>query len=103
MMEEIVFRRYSRLVKEKLPLPDLVLIDGGVGQLNSALKAVGDAGLMLPVASLAKKEEEICLPTRTGPLKLPNNDEGLKLLQHCRDEAHRFAISYHRKKRGESR
>jgi excinuclease ABC subunit C len=100
MMEEIVFRRYSRLVLEKKPLPDLVLIDGGVGQLGSALKAVGEAGLMLPVASLAKKEEEIYLPTRTGPLKLPKNDSGLKLLQYCRDEAHRFAISYHRKKRG---
>lgn len=99
MMEEVVFRRYSRLVKERKPLPDLVLIDGGLGQLNSALKAIGDAGLMLPVASLAKKEEEIYLPTRTGPLKLPKTDSGLKLLQHCRDEAHRFAVSYHRKRR----
>ncbi len=99
MMEEVVFRRYSRLVKEKLPLPDLVLIDGGVGQLNSALKAVSDAGLMLPVASLAKRDEEIYLPTRTGPLTLPKTDDGLKLLQHCRDEAHRFAIGFHRKRR----
>ncbi len=99
MMEEVVFRRYSRLVKEKKPLPDLVLIDGGLGQLNSALKAVSDAGLMLPVASLAKKEEEVYLPTKTKPLKLPKSDLGLKLLQRCRDEAHRFAVSYHRKRR----
>lgn len=99
MMEEVVFRRYSRLVKERKPLPDLVLIDGGLGQLNSALKAIGDAGLMLPVASLAKKDEEIYIPTRTNPLSLPKSDSGLKLLQRCRDEAHRFAVSYHRKRR----
>jgi excinuclease ABC subunit C len=99
MMEEVVFRRYSRLVKERKPLPDLVLIDGGIGQLNSALKAIGNAGLMLPVASIAKKEEEIYIPTKTNPLKLSKNDDGLKLLQHCRDEAHRFAVSYHRKRR----
>lgn len=100
MMREVVSRRYTRLAREKAPLPDLILIDGGVGQLSSALEAIGEAGLMLPAISLAKKEEEIFTPNRTMPVKLPRSDPGLRLLQRCRDEAHRFAVSYHRKKRG---
>jgi excinuclease ABC subunit C len=75
--------------------PDLVLIDGGKGQLNAALSAMEKTGTTLPVASLAKENEEIYLPRRKLPLVLPKSSPGLQLLQRLRDEAHRFAISYH--------
>ncbi len=100
MMKEVVFRRYSRLLKEGEPLPDLVLIDGGAPQLHAAMDGMEEAGCQCPVASLAKKEEEIYLPGKMETLRLSKSNPALQLLQRCRDEAHRFAISFHRLRRG---
>ncbi len=100
MIYEVVKRRYKRLLEEDLPLPDLILIDGGPGQLGYALKALIELGLQeQAVISLAKKEELIFMPYRTDPIALPKDSPALKLLQKVRDEAHRFAISYHRRLR----
>lgn len=100
MMGEIVRRRYSSLLKEGEPLPDLILIDGGLGQLHSAMGVLSSLGVSTPIISLAKREEEIYTSTSTKPIRLPKSSSALKLLQMCRDEAHRFAISFHRKRRG---
>ncbi|ACB85602.1 excinuclease ABC subunit UvrC [Natranaerobius thermophilus] len=84
-------------------LPDLIVIDGGKGQLSSAVKVMEEVGYsQIPVISLAKREEEIFVPERSTSLKFPSNSEALKLLQRIRDEAHRFAVSYHRKSRGKA-
>ena len=97
MIHEIVSRRYRRRIKEDKPLPDLVLIDGGRGQLNSAEDALKHLNLgNLPLVSLAKREELIFQRGVTRPLKLMQTNPGLKLLQRVRDEAHRFAVSYHK-------
>lgn len=97
---EAVERRYRRLLDESGLLPDLVLIDGGRGQLAAAAAALSRLGLDdLPLAALAKREEELHLPGRPEPLRLPRSDEGLKLLQTLRDEAHRFAVTRHRRSR----
>jgi len=97
---EVVGRRYRRLHKEGSRLPDLVLIDGGKGQLSSAVAALDQIGLGdLPVASIAKREEEIYLEGRGDPIVLPRDSPVLRLVQRIRDEAHRFAITYHRKLR----
>ncbi|MCX8198070.1 MAG: excinuclease ABC subunit UvrC [Candidatus Micrarchaeota archaeon] len=93
---EIVFRRYSRLKAEGSSLPDLVVVDGGPGQLNAAISAISELGLSIPCVSLAKKEEEIYLPGKRVPIKLPKSSEALHVLQFARDEAHRFGVSYHR-------
>jgi excinuclease ABC subunit C len=99
-MREVVGRRYRRLSEEGKEFPDLVLIDGGKGQLAAALEALGELGLGdQPVASLAKKEELIFLPGREEPVVLPRSSPLLQLVQRIRDEAHRFAIGYHRKVR----
>ncbi len=99
-MAEVVGRRYRRLLKEGKPLPDLVLIDGGKGQLSSALKAVSELGIKdLAVAALAKQEEEVFLPGSSESIRLPMDSAGLLLLRHVRDEAHRFAITFHRQRR----
>ncbi|MGK2859665.1 MAG: excinuclease ABC subunit UvrC [Thermoanaerobaculia bacterium] len=97
---EAVERRYHRLIAEGRPLPDLILIDGGRGQLNAARAALQklDAG-NVPIAGLAKREEEIYLPDAEEPLRLERRDAALQLLQQIRDETHRFAITSHRKKR----
>ena len=93
-MKEVVGRRYSRLASEGSPMPDLVLIDGGKGQVFSALKAFDDASLKYKaLAGLAKREETIVTDS-FREIKLPRSDEGLKLLQRVRDEAHRFANSF---------
>lgn len=102
MMHEVVHRRYSGVLKRGEALPDLVLIDGGLGQLHSASSALSELGIATPLISLAKKEEEIYSASFTSPLRLPRSNPALKLLQACRDEAHRFAVSYHRKRRGMS-
>lgn len=81
-----------------LPMPDLILVDGGLGQANSVFRVVSDLGLDIPVASLAKKQEEIYRPGVSEPLRLPRSSEILKLLQRIRDEAHRFAISHSRQR-----
>jgi len=100
-MAEVVGRRYGGSLRRELPLPDLVLIDGGRGQLNWAQKAARDVGLELSAVGLAKKEEEIYLPSGRV-LDLNENDPALRLLMRVRDEAHRFAIAYHRQRRGEA-
>lgn len=99
-IEEVVFRRYRRVKEEALPAPDLILIDGGPGQLSAALKALKKVGgKQPPIASLAKREEEIYLPGAKEPLRLPKDSPALQLLQHVRDESHRFAVSFHRQRR----
>ncbi|NBB76812.1 MAG: excinuclease ABC subunit C [Bacteroidetes bacterium] len=101
-MKEIVRRRYKRVQKEGSQAPDLILIDGGKGQLNAALEALDEIGYRdaADVAGLAKRLEEIYLPGNSGPVMIPKKSSALKLLQQARDEAHRFAITFHRKKRG---
>ncbi|MCY4646548.1 MAG: excinuclease ABC subunit UvrC [Gammaproteobacteria bacterium] len=99
-MGEAVSRYAKRLVKEDAPVPDLVLVDGGRGQLSAALEALGSAGLQeTAAASLAKREEEVFLPGRRRPVRMGRADRALHLLQRMRDEAHRFAVSYTRKLR----
>ena len=97
---EVVTRYLTRRRDEGKPLPDLILIDGGKGQLGAASTALEELGMTsLPVASLAKREEEIFLPGRRDSLRLPSRAPSLKLLQRARDEAHRFAITYSRSRR----
>lgn len=97
---EVVTRRYRRLVAEDRRLPDLVLIDGGKGQLGAAVAALTRVGVpMLPVAAIAKREEEIFLEARTEPVRLGVDSPVLHLIQRIRDEAHRFAIGRHRRRR----
>lgn len=99
-MAEAVDRRYRRLLEEDKPLPDLILIDGGRGQLNAALAALNKLGIEeIPIAGLAKREEEIYVPDREEPIRLEKRDPALQLLQMVRDETHRFAVSSHRKRR----
>jgi excinuclease ABC subunit C len=99
-MREVVGRRYRRLLEEGKEMPDLVLIDGGKGQLGAAAAALEELGLgHQPVASLAKREELIFTPGREEPLALPHSSPVLQLVQRVRDEAHRFAIGFHRKVR----
>jgi excinuclease ABC subunit C len=98
-LAEAVTRRYRRLSDEGRPLPDLVLVDGGRGQLSSASGALAELGLEIPMVSLAKKEEELFLVGKFRPLRLSRSDPGLQLLQRVRDEAHRFAITAHRRQR----
>jgi excinuclease ABC subunit C len=95
-MYEVVFRRYSSLIRNNSQMPDLILIDGGKGQLAAALKALEKLELKIPLISLAKKNEEIFRVNKDLPLVLPKNSQSLRLLQSIRDEAHRFAINYHR-------
>jgi excinuclease ABC subunit C len=100
MMREVLTRRYSRLVENDEQLPDLVMVDGGKGQLNTALEVLHEVGMPpTPLLGLAKKNEEVYLPGRPEPVILPRTGLALKLLQSIRDEAHRFAIGYHRQLR----
>lgn len=99
-MHQAVERRYRRMLEETGDLPDLILIDGGRGQLNAALEALSGLGVEeTPVVGLAKREEELYLPERPEPLRLAQDDKGLLLLMRIRDEAHRFAVTRHRKQR----
>jgi excinuclease ABC subunit C len=99
-LAEAVERRYRRRLAEIGDMPDLILIDGGRGQLNAALGALAGLGVEeTPVVALAKREEELFVPARPEPLALPRSDPGLQLLQQVRDEAHRFAVSRHRRRR----
>ncbi len=95
-MKEAVTRRYGGDLSHELPMPDLLVIDGGKGQVNSAKNALSELGLDLPVIGLAKRLEEIYLPGNRDPHNLPKTSPALKLLQNIRDEAHRFAVAYHR-------
>jgi excinuclease ABC subunit C len=99
-MAEVVERRYRRVKESDGPWPDLVLVDGGRGQLQAALTALDRVAVELPAAGLAKKEEEIWVPDRPEPIRLSRRDPALQLIQRARDEAHRFAISRHRRRRG---
>jgi excinuclease ABC subunit C len=99
-IEEVVTRYFTRRLAQEQPIPDLVLIDGGKGQLAAAKKALDDRGLCnLAVASLAKREEEVFFPGRREGIRLPRRAPSLRLLQRARDEAHRFAVEYTRKRR----
>jgi excinuclease ABC subunit C len=98
MIGEVVFRRFSRLVEELSVLPDVVLVDGGPGQLHATAEAVRRTGAKLPIlVSLAKREEEVFVLEKAErrPLRLPRTNPALKILQAVRDEAHRFAQHYH--------
>jgi excinuclease ABC subunit C len=101
-MEEVVFRRYKRLLEEEEPLPQLIVIDGGKGQLSSALKSLDLLGLKgkISIIGIAKKLEEIYYPGDPVPMYLDKRSETLKVIQHLRNEAHRFGITHHRSKRG---
>ena len=96
---EAVSRRYRRLRDEERPMPDLVLIDGGVGQLNAAMAALDSLELDLPLAALAKREELVWLPGESEPLRLDSSEPAHLVLRETRDEAHRFAVSRHRARR----
>src|SRR5450759_4188633 len=100
-MEEIVYRRYNRMVEEEQNLPQLVIIDGGKGQLSSAMKSIGKLGLRekMTVIGIAKKLEEIYFPGDSVPIYLDKNSISLKIIQQLRNEAHRFGINFHRDKR----
>ncbi len=108
-MEEMLRRRFSRMVKEQAEAPTsgrrfsyppaLVVVDGGRGQLAMASKVLGELGLSIPHVGLAKRLEEVYFPETPEPLMIPRGSEALFVLQHLRDEAHRFAVSYHRQKR----
>jgi len=97
MISEIVSRRYSK--EDKLNLPHLVLIDGGKGQLHSALDAISKLGLKIPCISIAKENEEIFMPNYPSPIVIPKSSRSLKILQYLRNEAHRFGLSYNIKLR----
>ena len=97
---EVVKRRYSRVLEENKRFPDLILIDGGKGQLNSAVRALRELKIEdIPVISIAKKEELIFIPGKKEPVVLEKSSPCLRLIQRIRDEAHRFAITFHRKLR----
>lgn len=100
-MKEIVGRRYKRLLEEEQNLPDLIIVDGGKGQLSSAVEALKELSIYgrVPIAGIAKKLEEIYVPEDTLPLLINKKSPGLRLIQQMRDEAHRFAITFHRLKR----
>lgn len=100
-MEEIVFRRYRRMIEENQKLPQLIIIDGGKGQLSSAMKSIDKLGLRekITVIGIAKRLEEIYFPGDSIPIYLDKNSISLKIIQHLRNEAHRFGINFHRDKR----
>ena len=100
MMREAIARRYGGSLAEKLPLPDLILVDGGKGQLSAALQALKDVGKAdIPVVALAKRLDEVFVPGQSEPQNIPRTSSGLKLLQRLRDESHRFANTFHRELR----
>ncbi len=98
-MREVVRRYFGRLVDEGKPLPDLVVVDGGKGQLSAAGASLAELSLDLPLVSLAKKEEEVFMPGRSDSIRLPRRSQALRLLQQARDEAHRFAVTFNRSRR----
>ncbi len=100
-MKEVLTRRYSRLVNEGQPLPQLIVVDGGKGQLSAAVEALDDMGLRgtIAVVGIAKRLEEIYFPGDSIPLYIDKNSESLRVVQQLRDEAHRFGITHHRNRR----
>jgi excinuclease ABC subunit C len=103
MMGEVIRRRFTRALAENHPLPDLVLIDGGTTQLGAARHELAQLGLAgrVPTAGLAKQFEEIYWKDDSPPIRLERDSDALKVLQRLRDEAHRFALTYHRRLRGQ--
>jgi len=103
-MEEVVYRRYKRLVEEEKPLPQLIIIDGGKGQLSSALKSLDALNLRgkIAIIGIAKRLEELFYPDDKYPLYLDKKSESLKVIQHLRNEAHRFGIEHHRNRRSKT-
>jgi excinuclease ABC subunit C len=103
-MHEVVGRRYKKLVEEEIPLPDLIVIDGGKGQLSAATDALKEVGVygQIPIIGIAKRLEELYFPEDQYPLHIDKKSESLMLLQRIRDEAHRFAITHHRQKRSKA-
>jgi excinuclease ABC subunit C len=103
-MTEVVYRRYKRLLDENQPLPQLIIIDGGKGQLSSALKSIDELGLRgkIAIIGIAKRLEELFYPGDSIPLYLDKKSETLKVIQQLRNEAHRFGITFHRDKRSKS-
>ncbi|KAB1156028.1 excinuclease ABC subunit UvrC [Flavobacterium luteum] len=103
-MEEVVFRRYKRMLDEQQPLPQLIIIDGGKGQLSSALKSIDELGLRgkIAIIGIAKRLEELFYPGDSVPLYLDKKSETLKVIQQLRNEAHRFGITFHRDKRSKA-
>jgi excinuclease ABC subunit C len=106
MLQEVLRRRFKRVMSDTTTpdawkkIPDLVLIDGGRGQLNAALSVMQELGAeSIPTAGLAKENEEIFTPQSVEPIRLPGSSPALQLLQHLRDEAHRFALGYHQRLR----
>ncbi|HET6517761.1 MAG TPA: excinuclease ABC subunit UvrC [Nitrosopumilaceae archaeon] len=96
MISEVIKRRYHRVKNENSDMPNLILIDGGKGQLNAALSSLKMVNLDIPCASLAKENEEVFVPKRNKPIQIPKNQPSLQILQHARDEAHRFGVAYNR-------
>ena len=103
-MTEVIYRRYKRLLEEKQPLPQLIIIDGGKGQLSASLKSIDKLGLRgkITIIGIAKKLEEIYFPGDSVPLYIDKKSESLKVIQYLRNEAHRFSITHHRNKRSKS-
>ena len=103
-MKEVVFRRYRRLLDEGTPLPQLIIIDGGKGQLSAAMESIEELGISdeVSVFGLAKRMEELFRPNHSKSIVLDRRSKGLKLVQHMRDEAHRFGITHHRNKRSKN-
>ncbi len=103
-MREVVARRYTRILEEKGELPDLIIIDGGKGQLSAACEALKEVDLYgkVPIIGIAKRLEEIYFPNDSLPLYIDKKSESLKLIQRCRDEAHRFGITHHRNRRSQN-
>ena len=100
MMKEVINRRYRMILKKNLTLPDLILVDGGKGQLNAGFRVLKDLGIEgIPIIGLAKRFEEIFVPNQKEPIILPRNSNLLKIFQRVRDEAHRFAVKLHKKQR----
>jgi excinuclease ABC subunit C len=100
-MEEVIYRRYKRVIDENQPLPQLIVVDGGKGQLSSAMESIDKLGLhgKVAVIGIAKKLEEIYYPGDSLPLYIDKKSETLRIIQQLRDEAHRFGITHHRKRR----
>ena len=100
-MQEVVLRRYKRIINEKLNLPDLIIVDGGIGQLNAARKSLEELGIQknVSIIGLAKRLEEIYSPNDSIPLYIDKNSSSLKIIQNIRNEAHRFGIGFHKLKR----
>jgi excinuclease ABC subunit C len=98
-MSEVVMRRYKRLVNEKSQMPDLIVVDGGPGQVNAAETSLKSLGLQLPLIGLSKEYEEIHLPNESLPRRFPKNSRMMLLLRKIRDVTHNFSIRYNRKRR----